>query len=98
MSKYGYPPSHRNVDEPQPEVCDVSGAIVPGSDLITSDVEGLRGARVSSSTPFLAAARLRMSYRDRVRLTDRRANTIGQSRVFEAGAGVWWATDEDDWP
>ena len=60
----GYPPSHRNVDDPQPEVCEWSGIIVGGRHLLTADVEGVRGFRISDATKFLASARQRLAYRD----------------------------------
>lgn len=102
MSRRGfYPPSHRDPRRPQQEICDVTGFVVPGADLITSDVQGLRGARVSSATPFLARARQQVSYQDRLNLTEV-TSIIGQGRVYDAGNQQWfgesfpqeWATPQ----
>lgn len=57
-------PSHRNPDDPQPEVCQVTGHIVASKDLVISNVQGLRGVAVGNQGPFLAAARFRPSWLD----------------------------------
>jgi hypothetical protein len=85
-----YPPSHRNVDEPQPEVCDLCGLLVGGNRLITADVEGLRGRRICVVTPGCREFRSALSFRDRQRGNGRLSGTTGSSRIFEPGAEPWW--------
>ena len=88
-----YPPSHRNLNEPQPEVCDLCGLLVGGRHLAVSDVEGLRGARVCDVTPGCRALRNARGYRDRKRemgdLTGA-IGTTGGARIYEPGAEPWW--------
>ncbi len=85
-----YPPSHRNVEEPQPEVCDLCGLLVGGSHLITSTVEGLEGRRICDVTPGCRDFREAMTFNDRRRLNGKLSGTIGSSRVFEAGGDFWF--------
>ena len=89
----GLKPSHRDTRRLQPEVCAVSGRLVPVSDLIQSEVEGLRGFAVSSITPFLARARVLPSYNDRQRMNPGPAlEDIQRHEVAGVGA-QWW----NDW-
>jgi len=85
-----YPPSHRSVDEPQPEVCDLCGLQVGGAHLVTSDVEGLAGYRICDVTPGCRRFRTEQGFRDRKKASGPLPESIGSSRVFEAGAEPWW--------
>lgn len=87
----GYPPSHRSVDDPQPEVCDLCGLTIGGAHLQPADVEGLRGAYVCDAH---RSCRMRSapSYRDQVR-TRPQYHSVGNSRIFPAGAKAYWNTD-----
>lgn len=90
-----YPPSHRSVDEPQPEVCDLCGLLVGGRHLAVSDVEGLRGARICDVTPGCRAFRNAHGFRDRTRELGPVTSTLGSSRLFEPGAEPWWRSGGD---
>ena len=61
MGKSSFTPNARNTDRPQPEVCQVTGDLTPSQDLIVADVEGLRGAHIGSTYPWLAKVRLRLA-------------------------------------
>lgn len=84
------PPSHRNVDDPQPEVCDLCGLTIGGSHLQISDVEGLRGANVCDAHQS-CRMRSRPSYKDKLQNRGQYP-TIGNSRVFLPGAKADWDT------
>lgn len=84
-----YPPSHRSVDDPQPEVCDLCGLQVGGAHLVTSEVEGLAGYRICDVTPGCRRFRSAVGFRDRKRETPP-PEGIGSSRVYEAGSQPWW--------
>jgi len=85
-----YPPSHRSVEDPQPEVCDLCGLMVGGAHLATSEVEGLEGYRICDVTPGCRAFRSSPTFNDRRRTSGRVSGTIGSSRVFEAGGDFWF--------
>lgn len=88
MTRRGYyPPSHRRTDAPQPEVCDVTGFVVPGADLLVSEAPGLAGARVSSASRFLAHARNVSPELDEINVPA----IIGQGRVYEPGMQPWFS-------
>lgn len=79
-----FPPSHWDVDEPQPEFCDLCGTYVGGQHLQITDVDGLRGMAVCDVTPGCRKFRSRHSWRDRFRQRAHHSS-IGSSRVFPAG-------------
>lgn len=92
MGRYGYPPSHRNHRAPQPEVCEVCGLYIEAEDLLTLDIDGLRGVR---------ACHLHDPWRTTPTGRDIRRQFpgvpgpkfVGQGRVFEPGDDPWWFTD-----
>ena len=86
-----YPPSHRNVEEPQPEVCDLCGLQVPAARLMVSDVEGLRGFRICDITPGCQQFRSSPTFNDRKALGGGVFGTTGSGRVFDGGAERWWS-------
>lgn len=92
MSRLNYPPSHRNTDEVQPELCDICGNEVGGHRLVQSEVEGLRGLFVCD-TGMCAQFRSALTYNDRRRFSDQEHTYIGQSRVYPAGASKKFDTD-----
>ncbi len=89
---HGYPPSHRNVDEPQPECCDLCGMHVPGSHLMLAEVEGLRGYYVCDLQDGCRKFRSALSYKDRRRFNAREHSSIGSSRVYPSGSDTEWDT------
>lgn len=90
----GYPPTYRNVDDVQPEVCDLCGVKVGAAHLMETDVEGLRGLYVCDVQPGCRKFRASLSYSDRRRM-DPGPDGIGDSRIYPAGAPPWWPEDED---
>jgi len=86
----GYPPSHRRVDEPQVEICELCGNFCPASHLLQSEVEGLRGRRVCDLTPGCQRFRSAIAYLDRRRNNARARSGYGDSRIFQPGAGDEW--------
>lgn len=82
-----YPPSHRRTDVPQPEICDVTGFVVPGQDLMVSEARGLTGQRVSSASRFLAHARTSTPELFEIVVPE----VIGQGRVYEPGDESWFS-------
>jgi hypothetical protein len=54
----------RDRDGLQPEICQVTGRLVPADDLVISEVDGLEGVAVGSTAPWLADVRSRPSYED----------------------------------
>ena len=89
MSRFGFPPTHRDPEDPQPEFCDVCGLLVGGAHLMRSPVEGLRSYMVCNITPGCRKFRAAMSYHDRRQLNAREHSMIGDARVFEAGGSDW---------
>lgn len=89
-----YPPSHRQVEEPQPEVCDLCGLLVGGAHLLTAEVEGLRGARICDATPGCRDYRTALSFRDRRQAAGPLVGMLGSSRLYEPGAAPWWPGKE----
>lgn len=87
MAGPGYP-SHRNADEPQPEVCSLCGTIVGGSHLQLTQAEGLQGMYICDVTEGCRRFR-RLSGRDIRRLSPRPSASIGDSRVYPAGDNTW---------
>ncbi len=85
-----YPPSHRCVDEPQPEVCDLCGLQVPAARLALSDVEGLRGHLICDVTPGCREFRSAPSFNDKKAASGGVIGTTGNSRVHDGGAERWW--------
>jgi hypothetical protein len=81
-------PSHRSVDEPQPEICELCGTRVPGRRLTLVETEGLRGRYICDVTPGCVRFR-QLSGRDKRRLTPRPTGTIGESRVYPAAQEDW---------
>ncbi len=88
-----YPPSHRNTDDEQPEVCEVCGLLVGGRHLRTQHIEGLEGREVCQYHPW----------RDKITYEDIRqmhpgvlVTKLGESRVYEPGAEPWWWTHHKD--
>ena len=93
MSKYGYPPSHRNHRSPQPEVCELCGLLVEGRQLQTLDIEGLRGRRVCE---VHSEWRNKPTRRDVERFVAKSipgGQFVGQSRIFDPGDPHWWQMD-----
>jgi len=86
-----YPPSHRSVDDPQPEVCDLCGLTIGGAHLQLSDVQGLRGAHVCDAHDS-CRMRSKPSYQDNNRVRGQ-FHSIGSSRVYPPGAKADWNTD-----
>lgn len=88
MSDQGFPPSHWDVDKPQPEICQVCGSLVEGELLEVATVDGIRGLRVCNTT---RSCRMRhsTSWRERFREQPERSSTIGNSRVYPPGAETW---------
>ncbi len=82
-------PTHRNPDEPQPEVCGVCGLHVGGAHLRDADTAGLRGVRVCDVTPGCREFGTRLSYRDRRQNNPQQHGVIGQGRVFLPGSVDW---------
>ena len=92
MSSPGYPPTHRNLQDAQPEWCDLCGLRVGGAHLTLSDVEGLRGFQVCDVHDS-CRMRNKISYRDRRRWKAREHSVIGNSRVYPPGAAAFWNDD-----
>jgi hypothetical protein len=97
----GLKPSHRNTEELQPEVCALTGRLVPVADLVVSEVEGLRGYAISSIAPFAAKARINPSYLDYRQFSDN-VHLVIDDTVDVPGTGqIWWVdtriivTDDD---
>ncbi len=86
---HGWKISHRNTELAQPEVCQLTGTLVPAIDLIVSTVEGLRGVHVGSSYQWSARVRLRPSYNDIRRLNPGPPLTASQQKYL-SGAALWW--------
>ena len=94
MSKKGWPPSHRNPELPQPEVCQVTGDLTHSRDLIVADVEGLRGAHIGSTYPWLAKARVRPSWNDLRRLNPGPPLESSQQKGLSGGS-LWFRDGEN---
>mgnify|MGYP000076406239 CR=1 FL=1 len=92
MRLSGYPPSPRNLDEPQPEVCDLCGLHVGGAHLLIADTEGVRGYAVCDVQTGCGIWRSAISYNDRRRYNAREHSTIGDSRIFPPGGDTEWDT------
>ena len=84
-------PSHRNLDDSQPEVCDVCGTLVARSQLTELNIEGLRG-RVAC--PFCMGGSLRsLGFRDYRAREGRRPQTY-PTRLPPYGASTWLEEEE----
>lgn len=81
-------PTHRSVDEPQPEICELCGTRVGGQHLLLVETEGLRGRYICDVTDGCLRFR-RLSGRDVRRLTPRPTATIGESRLYPASQDTW---------
>ena len=86
---HGWQVSHRNTEAAQPEVCQLTGTLVPAQDLIVSSVEGLRGVHVGSSYYWSALIRTRPSYNDIRRLNPGPPLTSSQQKYL-SGAQLWF--------
>ena len=89
MGKSSFTPNARNTDRPQPEVCQVTGDLTPSQDLIVADVEGLRGAHIGSTYPWLAKVRLLPSYNDLRRLNPGPPLESSQQKGLSGGS-LWF--------
>ena len=89
MARNFFTPTHRNPDRPQPEVCQLTGDLTPSTDLIVSDVEGLRGVHVGSTYPWAAKARLRPSWNDLRRLNPGPPLESSQQKGLSGGS-LWF--------
>ncbi len=90
MGMYGYPPSHRDANRPQPEICPLCGTIAPADTFLQADVEGLRGWYLCGVTEGCRHFRTAMSWKDRRRVNPREHSYIGNSRVYEVnGIRIW---------
>lgn len=86
-------PSHRDPDEPAPEVCEVTGVLVNRSSLVVSEVRGLRGRAVSGLTPFLRRARSTPGYHDYREWGQRVTSEEHDPPVI--GGKLWWQREEE---
>lgn len=86
----GYPPSHRDHHQPQPEVCELCGHYTHGADLEEQQIEGLRGRHICRT--FHSQWMGRPTRRDVEIMTPGVPGPkfIGQGRIYEPGAPVWW--------
>jgi hypothetical protein len=91
-----YPPSHRSVDDPQPEFCELCGLKVGGGHLKMSEVEGLEGLLICDVTPSCRIMRSAFTHHDRMR-EQVIEPVIGQSRVFPPGDENWEDITTDDY-
>lgn len=92
MGNYGYPPSHRDHTAPQPEVCDICGVAVAGHQLITANIDGIRGYRICDiHEPWRNA----VTRRDVVRMNPGvpGPKMVGQGRIYEPGDSHWYLAD-----
>ncbi len=90
MSRFGYPPSHQDLSDPQPEVCDLCGLLVGGRHLRLQNIDGLRGWRICQYHPY----RDKPTFRDIERMFPGVPGPkyVGQGRVYEPGSETWWET------
>lgn len=79
----GYPPSHRSVDEPQPEWCALCGLRVGGRHIEIATAEGIEGQPVCDVTPSCRELRHALSGEQR---RGRSFPALGNERVFTPGA------------
>ena len=86
----GFRPSHRDPEAPQPEICDVTGYMVPQSDLIESNVQGLRGASCCSIPRGLRRFRFAQSFHDRRRTQPGPLLSQGGRRQDPTGGDIWF--------
>lgn len=85
MAQRGYPPSHRDTKDPQPEVCALCGSEVGAAHLAQSDVEGLRGMFICDVTPDCIAFRNAPSYKDLRTVSSPASLGGGQGRRLPGG-------------
>ena len=91
MGVKGWPPSHRDPDEVQPESCYVCGLYLGAERMKPSHIEGIEGLMVCDQH----------EWRDKpTHLIHRQPipdpmHGIGQSRVYPAGASLWWSEIDD---
>ena len=82
-------PTHRDTSQPQPEVCQLCGTLVPSSGLSISDVEGLRGAAICSTHKWEAKARFTPSYND-LQVGQPAPNVPDNQRTTTSGDKLWF--------
>lgn len=85
----GYPPSHRKVDELQPEVCDTCGLLVGGAHLLRVDDGPLSGRTVCDVTDDCRRIHSQVPQswlRDKQGHEDWHTD----SRYYDTGAPSWW--------
>lgn len=93
----GYPPSHRNVDELQPEVCDLCGLLVGGAHLTSITIGPLAGRTVCDVTN--SCVRYQEVPQSFLRDLQGHQDWHTDSRYYDTGAPSWWDPDgiDDTW-
>jgi hypothetical protein len=76
----------RNPEALQPEVCEVTGRLVPADELVVSEVDGLQGAAVGRTAPWLARARTSPSSQD---LRNEGFPPYETPELLEGGGRLW---------
>ncbi len=90
MSVKGYPPSHRGLDEVQPESCYVCGLYLGAQRMKPSHIEGIEGLMVCDQHEWRDKPTLLIHRQPNPDLTG-----IGQSRVYPPGDSLWWSELDD---
>ena len=84
----GFRPSHRNQNLPQPEVCDLTGRLVPAELMVVGESQGFRGAVIGDTAPFARRAALTPTWQDY------RRGHVQPFEEFEdpevSGGPDWW--------
>lgn len=86
---HGHIVTHRDPSQPQPEVDQLTGVLVPAQDLIVASVEGLRGVHVGAAYQWSSLIRLRPSYNDIRRLNPGPPLTSSQQKYL-SGSKLWF--------
>lgn len=79
----------RDKEKLQPEVCDVTGRLVPAEDGVIAEAEGLEGSFVGDTQPWLASVRSELSFNQTRGLSPPPSE---EPDLGPHGGRAWWAS------
>ncbi len=90
MGVKGYPPSHRDLDELQPEVCYICGAYMGAQRMKLSHIEGIEGLPICDLHEWRDMPTILIHQEQ----TPEILHGIGGVRVYPPGADTWFFGEE----
>jgi hypothetical protein len=92
----GFLPSRRNVNDIQPECCELCGGMVGHRHLVVADVEGLRGFKICDIHPVERRLRVTPGREDIRAATQLPYAPEAGQRLEPTGGELWFLDPEGD--